>query len=346
MNLAQRSNNRWLRVFGRRLPAAPSFDSRPDWQQADPAWIRAALRRSQLLPGGGWYVLDATRSFGSKPRRITVLGRVLVVWRADQKLMAASDVCPHLGGPLSEGRVCNGRLVCPWHGLALGAEGHGGWRPLPIHDDGYLVWVRLAAGEIETDAPAVPKRPVRALAAVIRLAARCEPQDVIANRLDPWHGAHFHPHSFARLRVVAQAEDSITVRVAYRVAGPLAVEVDARFHCPDPRSIVMTILRGDGEGSVVETHATPSEPGRTSIVELTLATSERLGFGLVQRADWLWRPALQWAARRLWREDARYAERLYWLRHGRSNTHDACSAPLAAPSPVVGQAWAASIEDS
>ena len=39
---------------------------------------------------------------------------------------------------------------------------------------------------------------------MIRMEAQCEPRDVIANRLDPWHGAHYHPHSFGRLRVIEQ----------------------------------------------------------------------------------------------------------------------------------------------
>jgi hypothetical protein len=329
-----------LRVFGRALPAAPALDSRPDWQQADPAWIRGALRHSQSLPSGGWYVLDATRSFATKPRRVMVMGSALVVWRTGLQLMAASDICPHLGGPLSEGRVCDGKLVCPWHGLALGPEGQRGWQPLSTYDDGYLFWARLPGAEPQTERPVLAVRPSNALDAVIRVEADCEAQDVIANRLDPWHGAHFHPHSFARLRVVEQCADEITVRVAYRVAGPFAVEVDARFHCPDPRSVVMTIVRGDGEGSVVETHATPIAPGRTAIVELTLAASTRLGFALVKRADWLFRPALQWAARRLWREDASYAERLYWLRHTRSVSRSAWvqsgAQPLAAdPVPLT-----------
>ena len=157
-------------------------------------------------------------------------------------------------------------------------------------------------------------RPARGLSAVIRKEARCEPRDVVQNRLDPWHGAHYHPHSFGRLRVIEQTEDTITVRVAYKVAGPLAVEVDARFDCPDPRSIVMTILRGDGQGSVVETHATPLSDGRTAIVELTVASSDRPGFGLIVQAAPVLRPLMMWAAGRLWEEDARYAERLYELR--------------------------------
>ena len=46
----------------------------------------------------------------------------------------------------------------------------------------------------------------------------------------------------------------------------------------------MTIVRGDGLGSVVETHATPIAPGRTAIIEATLATSDRPGFALAARA--------------------------------------------------------------
>jgi len=301
--------------FGRALPDAPTLDARPDWEQADPRWIRAALSRSQELPSGGWYVLDASDSFGDSPRRMQVHGVWLVIWRSGSLLMAARDVCPHMGAALSEGRVCDGKLVCPWHGLALGPEPRPGFRPLLTFDDGQLAWVQLsAAGAQLTPKPFLPERPRAGLSAVIRMEAQCEPRDVIANRLDPWHGAHYHPHSFGRLRVIEQREDSITVRVAYRVAGPLSVEVDARFHCSDPRSIVMTIVRGEGVGSVVETHATPLSAGRTAIIELTYATSERLGFVLATRAERLLRPMMCWAARRLWVEDARYAERLYQLR--------------------------------
>lgn len=330
--------------FGRALPPAPVLDTRPDWEQADPRWIRAALARSQELPSGGWYVLDASDSFGSAPRRMQVHGLWVVVWRSGSRLMAARDVCPHMGAALSEGRVCDGKLVCPWHGLALGPEPSPGFRPLNTYDDGQLAWLQLSAAQVAgavpaaelTPQPMLPERPRAGLSAVIRMEARCEPRDVVANRLDPWHGAHYHPHSFGRLRVVEQLEDSITVRVAYRVAGPLSVEVDARFHCSDPRSIVMTIVRGEGVGSVVETHATPLSAGRSAIIELTYATSERWGFLLAVRAQRLLRPLVRWAAHRLWVEDARYAERLYQLRgHARDEpTASDDAARDEGPAPV------------
>ena len=40
--------------------------------------------------------------------------------------------------------------------------------------------------------------------------------------------------------------------------------VRAEFACPDARTIVMTIIDGEGAGSVVETHATPLGPAPTA----------------------------------------------------------------------------------
>ncbi len=139
---------------------------------------------------------------------------------------------------------------------------------------------------------------------------------------------YFHPYSFLRLYVVDRDDDQITVRVVYRVAGPLGMEVDARFDCPDARTIVMTIVRGEGVGSVVETHATPIDGERTAVVEATLATSERLLFPVFARARRLIRPMIEKRAARLWVEDAAYAERTYALRHRNRATP-------SAPEPVT-----------
>jgi isorenieratene synthase len=303
--------------FGRPLPPRAVVSTAADWQQSNPRWIAGALQRALARPGGGWFVVDATRELGEGPRRYTIAGLDLVFWRDGGELLAAPDACPHMGASLGEGRVCEGRLVCPWHGLALGRERHGRWAPLPVFEDGVLAWVRIeASGEALSPRPAITARPERYIDATIRMEAACEPEDVIANRLDPWHGVHFHPHSFRRLEVLEQLEDEITVRVAFGVIGPFAVEVDARFHCPDPRTIVMTIVEGDGKGSVVETHATPMTDGRSAVIETTLATSDRAQFALVLRAARLVRPLIERAAARLWVEDIAYAERRHALKDG------------------------------
>lgn len=306
----------------------------PDWIQASAVHIQRALDRALALPSGGWYVVGATRAIGDNPERHVIDGRELVAWRGpDGAPRVAPAECPHMGADLSCGRVAQGQLICPWHGLALGDAGHGRWKPCKVHDDGVLTWVRLAGPQdAVTETPILAPRPRHFFDGVIRLDVQCEPADVLANRLDPWHGAWYHPHSFGRLRVLEEREDSILVRVSFRVLGPLAVEVDATFHCPGPRTIVMTIVEGEGTGSVVETHATPIGPGRTAVVEATLATSEREGFLGALGARALVRPLIEARARRLWVEDAAYAERTYAVRSRTRLTMLRPSASLAAES--------------
>lgn len=301
--------------IGRKLPAAELWSDLPDWKQAQPAWINAALERALAKPSGGWFAVDASRAIGKGPHRYRIDGEDYVVWRARSGIAVAPDSCPHMGARLSDGFVRDGCVVCPWHGLAIGEEGLGKWQPLEMYDDGVLIWIRPGSGEDTTEAPILPERPSHYFEATMRLEARCEPRDVLANRLDPWHGAHFHPHSFGNLRVLERDDETVTVRVVYRITKRVGMEVDAVFHCPDPRTIVMTIIRGEGVGSVVETHATPIESGRSAVLETTLATSDRPQFLPFMKAFGRWiRPVIEKRARRLWVEDGAYAERRYELR--------------------------------
>jgi len=43
----------------------------------------------------------------------------IAVFNVDGTLYAISDVCPHAGGPLSQGEVENGKVYCPWHGRSF-----------------------------------------------------------------------------------------------------------------------------------------------------------------------------------------------------------------------------------
>jgi isorenieratene synthase len=309
---------------------------RPDWVQANPAFIERALSRALERPGGGWYVVDASDRIGERPSRYVIGGREYVAWRAGGRALMAPDRCPHMGAQLSCGHVADGQLVCPWHGLRLGPQGHGPWRPVNTHDDGVLLWARLDESETPTDGPVVPARPSGpTLTGVVRMEGACEPEDILANRLDPWHGVHFHPHSFARLEMLDVDEDVLTLRVAFRVGGPLCVEVDCTFHCPGPRTIVMTIVAGDGTGSVIETHATPVDRGRTAMIEATVAASDRPGFRLARRAAPLLRPLVERRARRLWVDDLAYAERRYALRQRGQWPHASRRATPAAASDTT-----------
>ena len=255
----------------------------------------------------------------------------IVAWRgADGGLLVAPRACPHLGADLSTAPVECGTLVCPWHGLRLSDRRHGAWKPFPAYDDGVLCWVRLDAvgGETPTDAPIPSPRPGNPrLAAVSRLEGVCEPCDIVANRLDPWHGAWFHPYSFTRLEVLSapaaddelpEELDRFLVAVTFQI-GRLGVPVVAEFTAPGPRTVVMRIIDGEGQGSVVETHATPVGPGRdglprTAVTEAVIAHSDRPHFGKALVAAPVIRFLMGRSATRLWRDDLVYAERLFELR--------------------------------
>ncbi|MEO3761851.1 DUF5914 domain-containing protein [Streptomyces sp. B8F3] len=302
----------------------------PTWREARPALIADALKRASARPAGNWYVAGSSRHVrvGGGPRGRTVAGVEVVLWRSDTgEPHAGPGACPHLGAPLRDGRVVCGTLVCRWHGLGLDGTSFAGWDPYPVYDDGVLLWVRLdaAGGEEPTDRPEVPVRPAAGTAvdAVFTSVGRCEPEDVVANRLDPWHGSWFHPYSFVDLTVLGSPlgseDDVFVVDVSFRVTDRLVVPVRAEFTAPGPRTVVMRVTEGEGAASVVETHATPltgegDESPRTAVIEAIVAASDRRGFAVARTAAPLLRPLMRRTAGRLWRDDLAYAERRWALR--------------------------------
>ncbi len=43
------------------------------------------------------------------------LGKVLCIANVGGKYAAIDNECPHRGGPLAEGSLEDGRVMCPWH---------------------------------------------------------------------------------------------------------------------------------------------------------------------------------------------------------------------------------------
>ncbi|MEU3498697.1 DUF5914 domain-containing protein [Kitasatospora cineracea] len=324
-----RSRCRWTPPL--RLRRGPSWARQePAWRSAKPALIAGALERAAARPSGNWFVVGASRDFAPRggPRGRLVGGTEVVLWRdAGGVLRAGPGECPHLGAPLKDSRVVCGTLVCHWHGLALDGTATAGWEPRPVYEDGVLAWVRLDAvgGEEPSERPVVPTRPELpgAVTAVYTGSGRCEPEDVVANRLDPWHGSWLHPYSFVDLTVRevpdGTGEDRFVVDVSFRVAGRLVVPVRAVFTVPGPRTVVMRIVEGEGAGSVVETHVTPltgrsSSAPRTAVVEAVVASSGRRGFAVARALAPVLRPLVRRTSGRLWRDDLAYAERRWALR--------------------------------
>jgi vanillate O-demethylase monooxygenase subunit len=74
-----------------------------------------------------WYVACTEaelESLGNKPLGRTICNEKMVFFKGpDGHVAAVEDFCPHRGAPLSLGKVCQGKLVCGYHGLEMGCEG-------------------------------------------------------------------------------------------------------------------------------------------------------------------------------------------------------------------------------
>ncbi len=316
------------RVPVRYLPQTTPSHLRGTWRDARPARIDRSVADALARPTGGWLVAGASSEvLAGRSLLRTVAGREVVLWRdRDGSLLAGPGACPHLGARLDGCDVVDGTVLCRWHGMPLGRDTDPPWATFAAHDDGVLAWVRVGPVEDGVEPaprPTLGQRPTgeRTIASVVSLVSACEPRDIVANRLDPWHGAWLHPYAFSDLRVDddASSDDRLVLDVAYRLGRTFAVPVRAEFTCPDSHTVLMTIVDGEGAGSVVETHATPltvpgTHPARTVMTEAVVATSDRAGFRAAQVLSRAVQVGMRASQRQLWADDLEYAARRYELR--------------------------------
>ncbi|WP_420853008.1 Rieske 2Fe-2S domain-containing protein [Rhodoferax bucti] len=156
-----------------------------------------------------WHPVAASAALTAVPVAVVLLEQELVLWRdAAGRAHAWVDQCPHRGAKLSLGRVCEGRLECPYHGWQFSAAGQcvhvpalPGFVPPASHavrtfgvEERYgLVWVQLMP-----DA-AVPLPAFAAEADAQLRKVLCGPYDVatsapriVENFLDMAHFGFVH----------------------------------------------------------------------------------------------------------------------------------------------------------
>ena len=77
-----------------------------------------------MFPKNAWYVACTPDEIDAAPLGRKVCGESMAFYRGEaQRVAAVEDFCPHRGAPLSLGRVCEGQLVCGYHGLRMGCDG-------------------------------------------------------------------------------------------------------------------------------------------------------------------------------------------------------------------------------
>jgi nitrite reductase/ring-hydroxylating ferredoxin subunit len=49
-------------------------------------------------------------------KEVELQGRIVALFNVGGRILALDGICPHAGGPLSEGIVEGQTVTCPWHG--------------------------------------------------------------------------------------------------------------------------------------------------------------------------------------------------------------------------------------
>lgn len=67
-------------------------------------------------------VMAETELREGEPRRVDADGMPVLLVRRGSRIFAIAETCSHLGGPLSEGRLEDNSVRCPWHGSLFSLE--------------------------------------------------------------------------------------------------------------------------------------------------------------------------------------------------------------------------------
>lgn len=110
----------------------------------------------QVLPDEWQRALPEAELGEGEMKRVTIADVPVLLVRQDGQIHALEEMCAHLGGPLAEGTLEQGCVVCPWHGsrfrLADGSLVNGpSTFPQPVYEtrvlDG-MIEVRSAAPQL------------------------------------------------------------------------------------------------------------------------------------------------------------------------------------------------------
>lgn len=93
-------------------------------------------------------VLAEVELLENQLRRVDANGMPVLLVRSGQRIYAIAETCAHLGGPLSEGKLEDATVRCPWHGSRFSLEDGRVLEGPSVHVQPVLE-VRVRDGQIE-----------------------------------------------------------------------------------------------------------------------------------------------------------------------------------------------------
>ncbi len=97
------------------------------------AFKETKIDNEETLSEDGWqYVSTVEEIDDNRAKMVCCDGERIAVFKYQNKLSAVHNVCKHQGGPLSEGKIVDGCITCPWHGYQYMPEN--GQSPPPFEE--------------------------------------------------------------------------------------------------------------------------------------------------------------------------------------------------------------------
>jgi nitrite reductase/ring-hydroxylating ferredoxin subunit len=102
-------------------------------------------------------VLSAAELADDQPTRAMHDGASILLVRSGQRLFAMAQTCSHFSGPLSEGKLVDGSIECPYHASRFALEDGRVINGPAVHPQPCLE-VRIREGQIEIRKPPLRTR--------------------------------------------------------------------------------------------------------------------------------------------------------------------------------------------
>ncbi len=209
-----------------------------------------------------WHPVALVEAVADAPVAVSLLEQPLVLWRdGTGSLQAWADQCPHRGARLSLGKVCAGRLECPYHGWQFESTGrcvqvpalpefvppatHAA-RTFAVQEQYGLIWVRLAQASDAVFQPSLPVFPAEADAQLRKV--NCGPYDVAAsgpriveNFLDMAHFGFVHEGWLGSRDAAAIADYAVEATpTGLRATGCKAMQPQSNLHSTTAAEVAYT----------------------------------------------------------------------------------------------------------
>jgi vanillate O-demethylase monooxygenase subunit len=190
-----------------------------------------------------WYVACTSEELGEQPLGRKICNEPMVFYRgADGQVCALEDFCPHRGAPLSLGRVCEGQLMCGYHGLVMGCDGKTvsmpgqrvrgfpAIRSFPVAERYGFIWV-WPGDAAQADVDTIPKpiwhdNPQWAYGGGL-FHIQCDYRLMIDNLMDLTHETYVHANSIGQKEIdevpcktTTEGDVVVTSRFMHNIEAP------------------------------------------------------------------------------------------------------------------------------